>query len=59
MNLDQLTYAHALVQCNTVMVWLHNKDLSLLWDSNVKAGDRVYKQNMRANKLDPQWLIGY
>ena len=26
---------------------------------NVKPGDRVYKQNMRANKLDPRWLTWY
>ncbi len=56
-NLDQLTYA--LAQCNTVMVQLCNKDLTLPWDSNVKPGDRVYKQNMRMNKLDPRWLTGY
>ncbi len=41
------------------MAQLRNKDLALLWDSNVKVGDRVYKQNMRANKLDPQWLTRY
>ncbi len=58
-NLDPLTYAHALAWCNTVMAWLHNKDLTLPWDTNVKLGDRVYKQNMRANKLDPRWLTRY
>ena len=52
-------YAHTLVQHNTVMAWLHNKDLTLPWDANVQLGDRVYKQNMRANKLDPRWLTGY
>ncbi len=56
-NLDQLTYM--LVQHNTVMAWLCNKDLTLPWDANVKPGDRVYKQNRRANKLDPRWLTGY
>ncbi len=58
-NLDQLTYTHKLAWCNTVMAWLCNKDLALPWDSNVKLGDIVYKQNMRANKLDPRWLTGY
>ena len=48
-----------LVWCNTVMVQLCNKDLTLPQDSNVKLGDRVYKQNMRVNKLDPRWLTGY
>ena len=37
-NLDQLTYAHALVWCNTVLVWLWNKDLTLLQDANVQLG---------------------
>ena len=58
-NLDQLTYAHMLVWCNTVLVQLQNKDLMLPWGTNVQLGDRVYKQNMRANKLDPRWLTGY
>ena len=58
-NLDQLTYAHTLVWCNTVLVWLWNKDLMLPQDANVQPGDRVYKQNMRVNKLDPRWLTGY
>ena len=43
----------------TLMAWLCNKDLTLPWNTNVKLGDRVYKQNMRANKLDPRWLTGY
>ena len=58
-NLDQLTYTHVLALHNTVIVQLCNKDLTLPQDTNVKPGDRVYKQNMRANKLDPRWLTGY
>ncbi len=51
-NLDQLTYAHALARRNTILARLRNKDVTLPRNTNVQAGDRVYKQNMRANKLD-------
>lgn len=58
-NLDQLTYAHALARRNTVLARLKNKDNLVPRDVDIKPGDRVYKQNMRANKLDPRWLTGY
>ena len=59
LNLDQLAYAQTLARKNAVLARLRHQDIKPEKDPVFQAGDRVYKQNMTATKLQPRWLDGY
>ena len=58
-NLEQLAYAHALARRNTILAHLKHQGVKKERDPVLKAGDRVYKENLTAKKLEARWEAGY